>query len=172
MNLLYVRPRIAFGYSGIAMGLLAMLGLELFSYAKRAVSPRLRRENAVVLFLVEALLITAALVPETPGMAVVAAGCALAVVGYALRMHRNVDPDEGLLPAYAEEPGYAELGAVALGLLLVFPFVAFPPNSGEGGAVLNLYTHLLGFCLAFIVGYAAKMEFRLPPLRRVYTDGR
>lgn len=78
----------------------------------------------------------------------------------------------GLLPTYAEEPGYAELGAVALGLLLVFPFVAFPPNPGEGGAVLNLYTHLLGFCLAFIVGYVAKVEFRLPPLRGVYTDSR
>lgn len=171
-NLLFVRPRVAFGYSGVAMGLLAMLGLELFSYGRRVVSPRLNRENAVVLFLVEALLITAALVPRLTGLTAVAGVCGVAVAGYGWRIHRNVDPDAGLLGAYTDEPGYAELGVVGLGLLLVYPFVAFPPDPTAHGSVLNLYTHLLGFCLAFIVGYVAKVEFRFPAVRGVYESSR
>ena len=171
-NLLFVRPRIAFGYSGVAMGLLAMLGLELFSYGRRVISPALDLENAVVLFLIETLLITAALVPRLEGLTAVAAVCAAAVAVYGWHIHRNVDPDAGLLGAYTEEPGYAELGAVGLGLLLVYPFVAFPPDPAGEGSVLNLYTHLLGFCLAFIVGYVAKVEFRFPTVRGVYEAGR
>lgn len=171
LNLVFVRPRVGFGYSGIAMGLLAMLGLELYSYGRRTFSPRLNRENAVVLFLTEALLITAALVPQTTGLLPIAGCCAVGIAGYAWRISRNVEVADGGVPDYAGEPGYAELGVVGVVLFLAFPFVAFPPDPTGDGAVLNLYTHLLGFCLAFIVGYVAKVEFDWRPLREVYESG-
>lgn len=165
LNLLFVRPRVTFGYSGLVMGLLALLGLELFEYAQARVAPTLDRENAVVLFGFEMVLITAALVPGIPILRFVAAAVALITLGYAVRIGLDARGDSATVHPTATEPGYLELSVVAVVLLVAFPFVAFPAQPTSDGAILNLYTHLLGFCLPFIVGYVTRLVFRTIRLR-------
>jgi hypothetical protein len=35
-----------------------------------------------------------------------------------------------------------------------YPVVGFPSDPAGGGSVVNLYVHLLGFCLGFIAPFA------------------
>lgn len=64
LNLLFVRPRVGFGFSGVAMGCLGLLALELFNYARTSLSLPLSWGDAAVLFFVELALISLAVVPR------------------------------------------------------------------------------------------------------------
>jgi len=50
--------------------------------------------------------------------------------------------------------GYGDLFAVGVALSVAYPVVGFPAEASVEGGVINLYVHLLGFCLAFIGPYA------------------
>lgn len=165
LNLLFVRPRVTFGYSGLAMGLLALLGLELFEYTRTHVVPTLDWGDAAVLFTFEVTLIAVALVPSAPALRWVAVAAGLITAGYVAHIAASAYRGTAPVSAPATEPGYLELSVVAVVLLVAFPFVAFPAQPASDGTVLNLYTHLLGFCLPFTVGYVAQPTFRTAWLR-------
>ncbi|WP_281194870.1 hypothetical protein [Halorubrum sp. F4] len=50
-------------------------------------------------------------------------------------------------------PGYGDLFLVGAALAVAYPAVGFPAEPSVDGGVMNLYVHLLGFCLAFIGPY-------------------
>ena len=54
----------------------------------------------------------------------------------------------------ASRPGYGDLLAVGAVVAVGYPVVGFPADPAGGGSVVNLYVHLLGFCLGFIGPFA------------------
>jgi len=48
------------------------------------------------------------------------------------------------------DPGYGDLFAIGVALVVGYPVVGFPGDPTGPDSVVNLYVHLLGFCLAFI----------------------
>jgi len=45
----------------------------------------------------------------------------------------------------------------SLAPFVAYPFVAFPADPFQDGAVVNLYTHLFGFAIGFIAAYTFQM---------------
>jgi hypothetical protein len=52
-------------------------------------------------------------------------------------------------------PGYAELAIVSLVLFFVFPFVALPSANVTNSSFTNLYIHLVGYSLGYLVPHVA-----------------
>lgn len=153
LNLVFVRPRIGYGFSGVAMGLFALLAVHLFAYAETRLTTCLRHENAAGLFFVEIALIAAVAGPGTRATLAIAGVAATLAAAYAVVLARRIARSRPLWAEPVDRPGYLELGAVGVVLLVGFPFVAFPDAPTADGAVLNRYTHLLGFTLLFLAAY-------------------
>ncbi|WP_299330893.1 hypothetical protein [Haloplanus sp.] len=156
LNLAVPRNAIGFGFSGINMALLGLLPLLLWGYAReRFASDASVRPLPAAFFLLVGWIALLALPVSTTGvgiagLATAAAGLAVGVV-YALSAGVELRlPTRDLLRTVTSRPGYGDL-FVAGGVLLVgYPIVGFPADPTGTGRVVNLYVHLLGFCLAFI----------------------
>jgi hypothetical protein len=157
LNLALFRPRIGYGFSGLAMGLLALLALLFFDYLDSALTTAwCQRGDAPVVFFSEAMLISLVVQPRTRATLAIAAVTGLTAAVYAgvlvRRIYRRETTD--VIQEWAKQPGFLELGLVATLLLVGFPFLAFPSNPAGDGTILNIYTHLLGFAVTFIAAYA------------------
>lgn len=65
-------------------------------------------------------------------------------------------------------PGHSEVLSAAGVLFVGFPFVAFPPDPTAAAGVVNLYVHLLGYAMGFMVTYStAEVTARLPDVALV-----
>jgi len=152
LNLLVERPRIGYGFSGINMAFLGLLPLMLLSYLKRHAPATFELDHAPALFFAGVGLIAALAVPS-PRLRLGIAGfaaCGATLYLRGLTPIRRLRADVRSL--FAEEGAeYAVVGLLVFGLL---PIAAFPPDPTGAGSVLNLYTHLLGYCLGFIAPYA------------------
>jgi len=155
LNLALVRPRIGYGFSGVAMGLLALTALFAVEYtATRLATGWCRREDAPLVFFAEAALIALAVRPRDPATLAIAGGAATVTAGYLVVVARRVRTTGRTFAPTASRAGFGELGIVAAVVLVGFPVVAFPADPAGGGTVLNLYTHLLGFAVTFVAAYA------------------
>ena len=161
LNVALVRPRVGYGFSGLAMAFVGSLPVTLALYARERVAPAVTLDHAPLLFFAGAG-VTAALaaVGAPPSALPLAALAALAlaastagVVLYGASLWNALGRD-GFQRA-AARVGYAEFALVGALLVVLFPFVAFPQDLSVGGGVLNVYAHLLGYCLGFIVPFAA-----------------
>ena len=152
LNLAFVRPRVGYGFSGVAMGLLGLLTVELFVYAGQIIAC-LRDEDAAGMFFAEVALIGAIVRPQTQATLVITGIAGVLTVGYAVIVVRQLRRNGDIWTARVRQPGYLEIAAAAIILLIGFPFVAFPNSLTNDGTILNLYTHLLGFALAFVTAY-------------------
>jgi hypothetical protein len=158
LNLLFIRPRVGYGFSGVVMGYFGFLPLALFGYLEQQVALDVDRHHSPVLFFLGIATISVAVTSATAAGVLIAAA-ALVICGvYAKRLFGSVDIVDRLSSGLRETtPGYAELGAVGVVVFLSYPFVAFPSNPIGDGTVVNLYTHLLGFALGFISTYSLRL---------------
>ena len=152
LNLLIDRPRIGYGFSGINMAFLGLLPLMLLSYLKRNAPATFALDHAPALFFAGVGLIAVLAVPS-PRLRLGVAG--FAAFGATLYL-RGLTPiwrlRADVRSVFAQDGSeYAVVGLLVFGLL---PIAAFPPDPTGSGTVLNLYTHLLGYCLGFIAPYA------------------
>lgn len=155
LNLAIVRPRVGYGFSGVAMGLLALTALFASEYtATRLATGWWRRGDAPLVFFAEVTLIALAVRPRSLETLAVAGGAATVAAGYLLVVARRVQAAGRTFSRTASRVGFGELGVVAGIVLVGFPVVAFPADPAGDGTVLNLYTHLLGFALTFVAAYA------------------
>ncbi|QLG27742.1 hypothetical protein HUG10_09330 [Halorarum halophilum] len=169
LNLLFVRPRVGFGFSGVAMGCLGLLALELFNYGRTSLSLPLSWDDAAMLFFVELALISLAVAPRTATTLAVAGVSAVIAVAYGWHLLRTIDRDAGsevgTRLGRLREPGFAELAVVGVVLVVAFPFVAFPPRPDRGrrgGEPLHPPARLL-----------SRVRVRLrPPVRGAGRHGR
>lgn len=163
LNLAVPRNAIGFGFSGINMALAGLLPLLLGVYARDRFFPEasIRALPAVFFPLVGWMAVLALPVSsgglDGPGVAGLATGIAGVLLGVLYASSTGVRILESLRAsarAAVSNPGYGDLFAVGVALLVGYPIVGFPGDPTGSGSVVNLYVHLLGFCLAFIGPFA------------------
>ena len=160
LNLAVPRDAIGFGFSGINMALAGLLPLLLGTFARARFAPgaSLRALPAVFFALVGWIALLALPISATgPGLAGLATGAAGALLAVLYASSAGVPIRESVresVRAVASRPGEGDLFAVGAVLVVGYPVVGFPADPTGAGSVVNLYVHLLGFCLAFIGPFA------------------
>lgn len=163
LNLAVPRNAIGFGFSGINMALAGLLPLLLGVYARERFFPEasIRALPAVFFPLVGWMALLA--LPVSPGTldGLGLAGLAIAIAGILLGLLYASSTGVRIRQAIrrggratVSNPGYGDLFAVGVALLIGYPIVGFPGDPTGPDSVVNLYVHLLGFCLAFIGPFA------------------
>ncbi|MDH5018729.1 hypothetical protein [Halobacterium rubrum] len=153
LNAVFVRPSVGYGFSGLAMAFLGFLPVALALFARERLLPGVSLDHAPLLFFAGAGTVAVLAVPASRFALVGVAVAAVGVAAYGRSLWRAVDASR--LRAALGRAGDAELAAAGVVLVLAAPFVAFPPDAAGDGYVLNVYSHLLGFCLGFIAPYTA-----------------
>jgi hypothetical protein len=153
MTLAFVGARFSYGFSGVVMGVLALLALELFTYLGRTLTTLETPDDAAVVFFLEITLIAAVVYPQTPGALAVVVVAGLVTLGYGVSLFRTARCRERVCRPVAWEPGYLELACVGTILLAVFPFLAFPAGVATAGGIVNVVIHLFGFSLTFLAAF-------------------
>jgi len=156
LNVGFARSSVGFGFSGLSMAFLGFLPVALALYARERLLPGVTLDHAPLLFFAGVGVVAVLSVPAAPASSLPLVAVALAAVGvatYGWSLWTSVDRTS--LTTAAGRAGDVEFAAAGVALVLAAPFVAFPTQpAGSGGSVLNVYTHLLGFCLGFVVPYA------------------
>lgn len=156
LNLAVPRDAIGFGFSGINMALAGLLPLLLWTYARERFVPgaSVRALPAVFFALVGWIALLALPLSTTgaglAGLATGVAGALLAVLyASSAGLPIRATAREGVV-TIASRPGEGDLFVVGAVLVVGYPVVGFPTDPTGADSVVNLYVHLLGFCLAFI----------------------
>lgn len=159
LNLLFVRPRIGYGFSGVVMGYFGFLPLALFRYVETQarVAAAVDRDYSPAFFFFGTVTIAVAIVPVTALGAGIAAIALCICVVYARRLWA-LSARRSLANLWQTPPGYAEFGGVAALLFFGVPFVAFPADPVGTNTIVDLYTHLLGYALGFMSSYALRLR--------------
>lgn len=156
LDVLFARPRLGYGFSGIVMAFLGFLPLPLLWHLEARFDASLDADHSPVLFFFGMAAIAAWAAPLTlPNLAVL-----VLAVGAGTVYLRSLRADVGgsllaSLRAAAENTGHFEFALGGLVLFALFPFAAFPPDPVGAGTVLNLYTHLLGYAFGYIAPYTS-----------------
>lgn len=162
LNLAVPRHAIGYGFSGINMAFLGVLPLVMAAYARVHLYPESSVQPLPAVFFASvAWMALLALPVGLEGAAAVGGGVvafgALVGVWYlhsAMRARGWRRAVREWTAAVTARPGYGDLFVVGIVLLIAYPVVGFPTNPVGEGRVLNLYVHLLGYCLGFIGPYA------------------
>jgi len=163
LNLAVPRNAIGFGFSGINMALAGLLPLLLGVYARERFFPEasLRALPAAFFLLVGWMALLALPVSEGsldgPGLAGLATAIAGLLLGLLYASSAGIRIRQALrdtVRVAVSNTGYGDLFAVGVALAVGYPTVGFPGDPTGTGSVVNLYVHLLGFCLAFIGPFA------------------
>ena len=160
LNLAVPRDAIGFGFSGVNMALAGLLPILWYCYARDRFAPSASvTALPAVFFALVGWIALLALPVSTDGVGV--AGLAIGVAGALLALLYAASSDVRLprpirrhAKSVASSPGYGDLLAVGAVVAVGYPVVGFPPDPSGGGSVVNLYVHLLGFCLGFIGPFA------------------
>jgi len=162
LNLASPRSASALGFSGVVMAFAGYLPFALATYLERRFDVGPATQLAPALFLASLSLVAVLSVRSV--FALVghrATGLSLAALlgagWYGLAVRERCPTLRADVWALVRTPGAAELVVVALVLVVTVPFVAFPATPVLGGATLNLYVHLLGYTLGFLVPFLTAM---------------
>lgn len=151
LNVAYFEDAIAYGFSGVVLSFFGLLALSLYLYVADQADAVVADRHAPVAFFAGIAAICVALAPSTPGTLRIGAASLLAAGLYLRHLPGLSGAATRLRAGFAgTPPGYLELCAVGTLLLVGYPFVAFPADPVQAGAVVNVYTHLLGYALGFI----------------------
>ncbi|MFB6131353.1 MAG: hypothetical protein ABEJ28_11095 [Salinigranum sp.] len=160
LNVLLVRPRIGLGFSGINMAFLGLLPLMLVSYVEVGLGTFDAEEHAPLLFFAGAALIGALTLPYSRTDGLAGGLAAVTAVAYARPLWAEPRSIGAAFRRAIGRPGAVELVCCGLVTFVAVLAAAFPPHPGRGG-ILNVYLHVLGYCLGFIVPYVAVRVGRL-----------
>lgn len=153
LNLVFLRDRLSVGFSGVNMALFGLLPLALSMYADAQFDDDLDGTQSPLLFFAGMAIVALVAVPPTMQSLGIALAAVLSSVLYFEGVLGEVSfPGLEDLRAVSRRPGYFELLVVGASLFVLIPVVAFA-NARVGGDVVNLYTHLLGFAMAFMVSF-------------------
>lgn len=161
LNLSVVRSAVGFGFSGVVMAFAGYLPVALAEYAdthfdigpRTAVAPVLAFLSLALIAVLSVQSVVAENTTVLLGVSGLVVATLLSAVLYATSVserHANVT---ATLADTADRTGYFELAVVALVLVFGLPFVAFPATPQRLNSSVNLYVHLLGYTLGFLVTY-------------------
>jgi len=150
MQLLFPRERTVFGFSGINAGFFGLLYVSLISYVNRTLSRRVEIEHAPALLFFSVGLIAWLSVPARGWQVeITAASVAIGLAYVVLAVRQAGLPTLAEFRAAIDRPGYFELAGAGSGAALAYPYIGFRDTLVPGGRI-DVYIHLLGYCLAFI----------------------
>ncbi|QUO47522.1 hypothetical protein [Halorubrum ruber] len=160
LNLAVPRNAIGFGFSGVNMALAGLLPIVWYYYAREQFAPGASvAALPAVFFALVGWIALLALPVSTEGIGL--AGLSIGVAGALLALLYAASSGVRLprsLRAHAKSiasrPGYGDLLAVGAAVAVGYPVVGFPSDPAGADSVVNLYVHLLGFCLGFIGPFA------------------
>ncbi|QGN07445.1 rhomboid family intramembrane serine protease [Halorhabdus sp. CBA1104] len=153
LQFVFPRERILFGFSGLNSALVGLLCFMVVSHTSTHLSCTLQERDAPALLFFTIALITVLSIPTWAWMreiALVSAGSGLLYVG-SLLAEMGVPTWSSVVDGWGD--GNFELAVIGLGVLFVFPFLAFYRTSAGNAAIFDLYGHLLGYCLGFLIVY-------------------
>jgi len=154
LNLALPRDAIGYGFSGINMALYGLLAMSLAIFVIEQINSDLQTRNAPILFFIAMGIVAFIAVPPSAVTLGTMALC-VAISSYYIRSmisHTSVPTMRSVRWLLSQSPAI-DVVAFSFALFVFYPFVAFPGVSQGGDAIINLYVHLLGFCLAFISAY-------------------
>jgi hypothetical protein len=155
MQLVFPRERLILGFSGINGAFFGLLCFSLFAFVRANLSAALDERFAPVLLFVTVGLIALVVLPARAWrVEIAAAGFALATLYVGVAMFTSGIPSWAALREAMANPGYFELAGGALGTLLSYPFVGFQDVVLSDTGVVDVYIHLLGYALGFIVVFS------------------
>jgi len=155
MQLIFPRERFLFGFSGINAGFIGLASFALTGYLGANISTRTDERYApAVLFFVVGLIALISLPTHAFRFEIGIASLALGLVYVAVALYRQGVPGFEEFRAATDRRGYFEMAGAGFGLLVGYPVVAFQDAVVPQGGVVDVYVHLLGFSLAFIVVFA------------------
>lgn len=156
LNLVFERDALGVGFSGLNMAFVGLLAVLLVDYLTLHFPGSVDRAQAPWLFVSTVGVIGALTIPspvhEVVGTLVVVLG-----VGWLVPATHAVALGS-VLERFLETDG-SEVALLASLLLCWTLAVAFPGDVSGDGTVINVYTHLLGYCLGFLVPYTASFLF-------------
>ena len=152
LNLAIARAGLEIGFSGIVLAFLGFLPLALTGYLATHFSVEDPLDAAATLFFIGVALISVISVQslETYGLA---AAATLAAVLFILPRLDGRDRARPGVRAAVNAAGYFELAVVGVIVFLSLAAAAFPSDPVVALGTLNIYGHLLGYALGFIVVY-------------------
>ncbi|NHX36598.1 MULTISPECIES: hypothetical protein [Halolamina] len=148
LNLAVPRNAVGYGLSGVNMAFSGLLALVLVAYGAR-LDRRIRVRDAPAVFFAAIVAISVVALPSGTARGVGVASVVLAAV-YVIAARRSPRGD----PPVNVQAGWLDAGVLGAVALLGYQYVGFSTVTADGG-VVNVYLHLLGFCLGFIVPYSA-----------------
>lgn len=154
LNLLFARPRVGFGFSGLNMAFLGTLPVLLAALGREVTGSVDHDDAPILFFLGTGLVGTLAAMQEPRALTVgVTLGTTGAAVAYGYRLVRRTDGVRDALVGFAQRPGDFELVVVGVAVFFGVLLAGFPLDPASEGRVLNVYLHFLGYALGFIVPY-------------------
>ncbi|MFC6721067.1 rhomboid family intramembrane serine protease [Halobacteriaceae archaeon SHR40] len=152
MQLIFPRERFIFGFSGLNAAFVGLASFALMAYLASNISDRADERHApVFLFFVVGLVALLSLPARAYRFEIGSAALALVGLYLGTILYRRGRPTLAEFRAATDRPGYFELAGSGFGLLVGYPVVAFQDAVVPQGGVVDVYVHLLGFSLAFIV---------------------
>jgi hypothetical protein len=156
LNLAVPRNAVGYGLSGVNMAFAGLLGVVLVAYVGRRLDERVRVRYAPGVFFAAVAVVSLVALPARPVSVGLAAVSAVLAAAYVLSARSAwSELPEAVPPVGGTRAGWFDVGVLGAVAFLGYPFVGFPAPSPVDGTVVNLYVHLLGFCLGFIVPYVA-----------------
>jgi hypothetical protein len=152
LNLAIRRPGVGLGFSGLNMALFGFLVVEFAEYLDQYFTSHFGVENAPAFFFSVTAFVA---VPHTDsiwGQSVVAVSV-FAAVAYSMAFLLSYCPSIDGFKETVNKQGYFELLLVAGALSPAFVTIAFPRNPTTESGIVNIYIHLVGFCIGFIAVY-------------------
>lgn len=160
-NLAILRLSVSFGFSGLVMAFAGYLVVALADYLAVQFDIGPRASVGPMLFFLTLGLISAlsvqSVVPENTtvvlGNSGLVAAALLSGLLYGLSVYQRGRNLRQRIREATRRSGYFEAAVLAGVLVVALPFVGFPATPTVAGSVLNLYVHLLGYALGFLVPY-------------------
>lgn len=153
LNLAVPRNGVTYGFSGVVAAFAGFVPLALAMYTKRRLSAGAWIRQAPGVFLASLVVVATVALPDSR----IAMGATAFVVG-ATALYGASTLRRGLITTLArsvrDRRGWGDCFLLGIVVVFGFPFAGFPQPQ-VSGAVVNLYVHLLGYCLAFLVPYIA-----------------
>jgi hypothetical protein len=160
LNLAIPRAAVGVGFSGVVMAFAGYLPFAFADYLDDRFDVGPATQLAPLLFLLSLSLVAVLSLRSVFGLVgiravAIAVAALLGALWYGLAVAERCPELRADVRRLAATPGAAELAAVAGVLVFAVPFVAFPATPARDAGVLNLYTHLLGYALGFLVPFVA-----------------
>jgi hypothetical protein len=148
------RTGVAIGFSGVLAAFFGFLPIALLWYLRRRFTEALVLQQAPLLYFVGIGTITliAAPLDRLSYLVLGISAVGLALLGRQLFVDLSRLTVANLRRSFFP-PGYAELASVGILLFFAFPFAAFPSVRVTGSSFTNLYVHLVGYSLGYLVPY-------------------